>query len=109
MIEFSEHFLKEAKQLAKKFKHLSSDLKTAVDEIETTHDLGVSLGFDLYKKRIRNSSIPTGKSGGFRVIIYKKIEDQIVLLSIYSKTDKESLSDEELRAALKHYLGAAQS
>lgn len=106
IIEYSESFLKEAKQLSKKFKLLKSDLKQAVDEIETKNDLGVYLGFNLFKKRVKNSSIPTGKSGGFRVIIYQQIENKIVLVSIYSKTEKENLSDEELSVAIKKYIGS---
>lgn len=104
MLEYSDNFLQEAKKLSKKYKRLKNDLKEAVDEIETRKDLGVSLGFGLYKKRVPNSSIPTGKSGGFRIIIYQKVEDRFVLISIYSKTQKETLSDEELRAILKEYM-----
>ena len=104
IIEYSESFLKEAKQLSKKFKLLKSDLKQAVDEIETKNDLGVYSGFNLFKKRVKNSSIPTGKSGGFRVIIYQQIENKIVLISIYSKTEKENLSDEELSEIIKVYM-----
>lgn len=96
MIEYSDNFLKEAKKLSKKYKLLKIDLKQAVHEILDNQDLGVYLGCDLYKKRVKNSSIPTGKSGGFRVIIYKQLEEKIILISIYSKTDKEVLSDEEL-------------
>lgn len=103
MIEYSENFLKEAKNLSKKFKLLKSDLKQAVEEIESKNNLGVSLGYNLYKKRVKNSSIPTGKSGGFRIIIYQKIEEKIVLVSIFSKTQKETLSDDELRTLLKEY------
>ena len=51
---WNESFLKEAKQLSKKFKLLKSDLKQVVDEIETKNDLG----FNLFKKRVENSSIP---------------------------------------------------
>ena len=101
MIEYSENFLKEAKQLSKKFKLLKLDLQKAINEIEEKNDLGVALGFNLFKKRVPNSSIPTGKSGGFRVIIYQQIENKIVLISIYSKTEKENLSDEELSKLLK--------
>ena len=56
------------------------------------------------KKRISNSSIPIDKSGDFRVIIYKQIEEKIILISIYSKTQKDTLSDEELKAILKEYM-----
>ena len=104
IIEYSESFLKEAKQLSKKFKLLKTDLKQAVEEIETKNDFGVYLGFNLFKKRVKNSSIPTGKSGGFRVIIYQQIENKIVLISIYSKTEKENLRDEELSEIIKQYI-----
>jgi hypothetical protein len=104
MIEYSDSFLQEAKKLSKKYKRLKNDLKEAVDEIETRKDFGTSLGYGLYKKRVPNSSIPTGKSGGFRIIIYQKMEDKVVLISIYSKTQKETLSDEELIAILKEYM-----
>ncbi len=109
MIKYSDSFLKEAKKLSKKFKLIKSDLKTAVDEIEKKNDFGTPLGFNLYKKRVKNSSIPTGKSGGFRVVVYTKIEDEIVLLALYSKTQKESLTDEELRVLLKHYFENRQT
>ena len=104
MIEYSDNFLKEAKKLSKKFKLLKSDLKNAVREIEDENTLGVYLGYNLYKKRMSNSSIPTGKSGGFRLIIYQEIDDIIVLISIFSKTQKESLSEEELKEILKRYM-----
>lgn len=39
-----------------------------------------------------------GKSGGARVITFVYIQDEIVyLLSIYDKSDKENISDKELR------------
>lgn len=104
IIEYSDNFLKEAKSLSKKFKLLKSDLKEAIHEIKSSKDFGVYLGFNLFKKRVKNSSIPTGKSGGFRIIIYQQLENKIILISIFSKTDKENLSDDELSTALKKFL-----
>ena len=104
MIEYGDTFLKEAKQLGKKFKLLKADLKHAMDEIETKNDVGISLGYNLFKKRVRNSSIPTGKSGGFRIIIYQQLQNTTVLISIYSKTEKESVTDQELIDILKAYM-----
>lgn len=103
MIEFSDNFLLEAKKLSKKYRALKKDLQGALLEIQE-RDFGVSLGYNLYKKRVSNSSIPTGKSGGFRVIIFLQTEKKITLLSIYSKTQKETLSDAELRQILHEYL-----
>lgn len=104
MIEYGDTFLKEAKQLGKKFKLLKADLKHAIDEIESKDDIGIALGYNLFKKRVRNSSIPTGKSGGFRIIIYQQLRNRTVLISIYSKTEKESISDQELIDILKEYM-----
>lgn len=103
-IEYSDNFLLEAKKLFKKYKLLKKDLQMFVEDVVQNRNLGTSLGHDLYKKRVQNSSIPTGKSGGFRIIIYKKIENNIVLISIYSKTQKESLSDDELKSVLNQYM-----
>ena len=101
MIEYGDTFLKEAKQLGKKFKLLKTDLKVAINEIESKNDIGIYLGYNLFKKRVINSSIPTGKSGGLRIIIYQQIPDKTVLISIYSKTEKENISDYELIELLK--------
>jgi len=106
IIEYSDNFSKEAKQLSKKYKLLKSDLKEAVGEIENKKDLGTPLGHNLFKKRVQNSSIPTGKSGGFRVIIYQVIENKIVLLSIYSKTQKDTISDDELKEKINQHLSS---
>ena len=104
MIDYSDNFLREAKKLSKKFKLQKDDLESVVKSIEEDNDLGVYLGYNLYKKRVSNSSIPTGKSGGFRVIIYKKVENKVVLISINSKTYKDTLSDDELKVILKNYM-----
>lgn len=104
IIKYSENFVKEAKKLSKKFRLLKDDLQEAVQEIEEKKDLGIELGYNLYKKRLKNSSIPTGKSGGFRIIIYKQIEDEILFISIFSKTQKDNLNDEELDKILKQYM-----
>lgn len=100
MIEFSDNFLKEAKRLSKKYQQLKSDIQQVVKEIETCNDVGTPLGFNLFKKRVKNSSIPTGKRGGFRVIVYQQMQEKTVLISIYSKTEQTTISDEELVALL---------
>lgn len=100
MIEFSDNFLKEAKRLRKKYHQLKADIQQAVEEIESRNDLGTHLGFNLYKKRVKNSSIPTGKSGGFRIIIYQLVQEKTVLISIYSKTEQTTISDDDLMALL---------
>lgn len=70
--------------------------------LSSGEDSSIDLGNDCYKMRLPNSSIPTGKSGGFRVIYYKKVEETIYLLTIYSKSDIENIEDEHLDKILKN-------
>lgn len=92
-------FIKSVKKLSKKYKQIKNDLQNISKEIENENF--VDLGFDCFKLRLANSSIPTGKSGGFRVIYYKKIEDKIYLLEIYSKTELENIDDSKIVEILK--------
>ncbi|CAA6818083.1 MAG: Unknown protein [uncultured Sulfurovum sp.] len=97
-------FEKDVKKLAKKFKAIKKDLFNLISELQEEPTQGTSLGNGLYKLRLANSSIPRGKSGGFRVITYFiDDENNLYLLSIYSKTEKENISDEELKEALKFF------
>ena len=99
MIDYSDTFLKEAKQLSKKYKGFKNDLRIAVNEIQN-QELGTSLGKGLYKKRVKNSSNNIGKSGGFRVIVYRIKNNKIILMSVYSKSQKDNISSLELQNIL---------
>ena len=101
-IKTTQRFKKELKQLSKKYKKLKVDYKNLLDSLEENPTFGTPLGNNCYKIRIPNSSIPTGKSGGFRVVALVKIVDnKIILLTIYSKTDKDSITIEELNLILQ--------
>ncbi|MDD2779997.1 type II toxin-antitoxin system RelE/ParE family toxin [Sulfuricurvum sp.] len=91
-IEPSPRFIKDAKTLAKKYKKLSDDLEFLQKTLLENPLSGTPLGNNIFKIRIPNSSIPTGKSGGFRVITYYLSEEILFLLTIYSKSDRESIS-----------------
>jgi hypothetical protein len=103
-IDYSETFLQEFKKLRKKFKKIDSDLKKLIPELQNNPKYGTSLGNNLFKVRVPNSSIPTGKSGGFRIITYLIVEEKLFLVSIYSKTEKENISDSEIIEATKNLL-----
>ena len=64
------NFLKEVKKLHKRYKSISKDLKLLKEELKNNPRSGTKLGNNCYKIRLANSSVPTGKSGGFRVIYY---------------------------------------
>ena len=56
---------------------------------------------DLFKVRIENSDARRGKSGGYRIIYYLKTEDHILLVTIYSKSDKPDVPATEIRELIK--------
>lgn len=98
----SGQFNKELKQLAKKFPSLKKEYEVLLDEIEHNPFLGTSIGKGCYKIRLAISSKGKGKSGGARVITYVYVEGKTVyLLSIYDKSEKENISDAELKKILK--------
>lgn len=101
VIRFGEKFIRQAKQLKKKYPSLAADLKELEKLLLETPDAGVDLGGGLRKVRISIASKGKGKSGGARVITYTTIisieAELITLLTIYDKSERSSISDKELR------------
>ncbi|MFP4332235.1 MAG: hypothetical protein ACOCP1_01940 [Campylobacterales bacterium] len=96
-------FSKQTKKLSKEYKNLVNDLKKLQELLIQNPLSGTSLGNGCYKIRLANSSIPTGKSGGFRVITYCiDKNDTLRLLLIYSKTERSTITDKELYDVLKN-------
>ena len=98
-------FTKDVKKLYKKYKNIADDLKKLELLLFENPTRGIELGNNCYKIRLPNSSIPTGKRGGFRVIYYcLNSNNFIYLMAIYSKTDLENISDKKIADILKEYL-----
>jgi len=96
-------FERDTKLLYKKYKSLKSDLATLFESLENKPIQGKSLGKGCYKIRMAITSKAKGKSGGARVITFVKVADEnIFLLSVYDKSEKENLSDKELNELLGH-------
>ncbi|NOQ35770.1 MAG: hypothetical protein GQ569_07730 [Methylococcaceae bacterium] len=100
-IETTPRFDKDAKKLNKRFPKLKADLTQLVTELKNNPTMGTHLGENIYKIRLKNSSIPTGKSGGFRVISYYLFADTLYFVTMYSKTDQENILDDELKKIIQ--------
>jgi len=95
-------FIKNLKSLKKRYKNIKNDIKKLSDELKKEPTLGVSLGKNIYKIRVKNSDINKGKSAGYRVITYLISEDyEIYLITIYSKSDQENILDEEIKKLIE--------
>ncbi len=94
-------FEKELKSLLKKYPSVKEDILTLISTLSTEPLSGVSIGKDCYKIRMSIKSKGKGKSGGSRVITcVKVVQKSVFLLSIYDKSEKESIDDKDLIAIL---------
>jgi len=96
-------FVHNAKRLYKKYKKLPQDLEKLFKELNNNPRVGIDLGNSCYKIRLANSSIPTGKSGGFRVVYYYYNKEELFLITMFSKRDMESISDKKILELAKKY------
>lgn len=91
-------FTKPAKRLARRYPSFPKDLLSVVEHLESNPLLGTSLGGNLRKVRLAIRSKSRGKSGGARVISYIYLEgNRVHLLTVYDKSDRDNVTDEELR------------
>ena len=99
-----ELFSKDVKKLYKKYRNIADDLKVLEKELQSDPKCGIELGHSCYKYKVRlkNSSVPTGKSGGFRVIYYYlDAKANIYLMAMYSKSELENISEDRVVEILK--------
>jgi hypothetical protein len=96
----SPPFERELKFLIKKHPSLIKKMKVLNQELLKNPYKGTSLGKSCYKIRI---PLESGKSGGARLITcIRVVEEQIHLVTIFEKNEKENISDKELKERLKH-------
>ena len=102
-IKTTDIFKKSFKKLYKKDKHLIIEYENLLKNLEENSRLGVKISDGRYKIRLKNNSNNKGKSAGYRVITYTKIENTILLVYIYSKSDIENILDKRVDEIIKNY------
>jgi len=107
-IETIPRFEKDVKKLKKKFPKIKNDLVSLIKSLSSNPELGINLGENIFKVRVPNSSIPTGKSGGFRVITYYKEDAILYLVTMYSKTEYNDILTNKLRQIVKEEIDATK-
>lgn len=108
----SRHFQKEAKRLLKKYPSLKKELERLHAELEANPTAGTPLGQSCYKIRIAIQSKGKGKSGGARAITHVLVAIQpsetqrVYLLTIYDKSEMDSISDQDVKNLIKEVLSS---
>lgn len=93
-IRVTPDFKKQLRKLEKRYRKIKSDLEPILMQIQMGEIVGDRLqGIDaeVLKVRVRNSDTNRGKSGGYRVIYCLKLPECVVLLDIYSKSDRDDV------------------
>ena len=84
---------------------MRQDFAVLLESLRREPQQGVDLGRGLHKVRMAISSKGKGKSGGARVItltvLISETDTNIVLLTIYDKSECENLTDKELTDIVK--------
>lgn len=94
-------FERQSKRLVKKYPSLKNEIASLIDSLEIEPKQGTSIGHQCFKIRISIASKKKGKSGGARVITYVLIVESVVyMLSIYDKSEREDISNAELKQLL---------
>ena len=100
----ADEFKKEARTLKKRYRNIQTDIQTFIDQLKNGDRPGDQIprlpDYLIYKIRVKNSDMKRGKSGGYR-IIYQSLDPTVVLLRLYSKSDRDDITLEEIRATIK--------
>jgi mRNA-degrading endonuclease RelE of RelBE toxin-antitoxin system len=99
-VTVSDRFATEIRQLGKRYRRIRLDIQPVIDQLEAGElpgDKIPGMDYTLFKVRVKNSDAQRGKSGGYRIIYYLKTATQIILVTIYSKSDKSDITAAEVR------------
>lgn len=100
-ISATEHFGKQLKHLSKKYPSIKTDVAGLGVMLVEDQTMGVPIGKNCFKIRLKITSKKTGKSGGARVITFVKITaNRVVLIDIFDKSEIENVSDAYLKNLL---------
>lgn len=100
-VETAESFERQAKPLVKRYASLKTEIADLIASLVTDPTQGTSIGKGCYKIRVAVKSKGKGKSGGARAITCViAVAERVVLLSIYDKSEQDTILDKELQALL---------
>lgn len=102
IIDLTPEYKQNLRDLSKRFRNIRSDVQSIIEQLQQGNIIGDKIGgigeeYVIYKVRIRNSNIQKGKSAGYRLIYQIESPTSILLLTIYSKSDRKDIDVNEIR------------
>lgn len=109
-VDLTPEFQHSLRDLAKRYRSIRSDIQVVVQELQIGNFVGDRLtgmgeGYVVLKTRVKNRDIQKGKSAGYRLIYQVESPKSVLLLTIYSKSDREDISIKEIRNILNEFYG----
>ena len=99
-VEASPTFKRNVKTLGKKYRNVRKDVEPIIKQLqqgELPGDKITGIGYSVFKLRVKNSDVAKGKSGGYRLIYYCQTATGIILLTIYTKSERVDIAAEDIR------------
>jgi mRNA-degrading endonuclease RelE of RelBE toxin-antitoxin system len=111
-VEFTPEFKRNIRQLAKKYRHLQTDVQPVIAQLESGQTPGTQIprtGYTVFKVRIQNSDIQKGKRSGYRMIYYLKTPKLVLLITLYAKTEQGDIAAEQIRRIIREHESPSQA
>lgn len=102
-VSFTFEFKRNLRALAKKFRSIRTDVQPLIDQLlagELPGDQIPGISLTIFKVRLKNSDLQKGKRSGYRCIYYLKTRNDIILVTIYAKTEHTDVSLTTLRSII---------
>lgn len=105
-IFLTPRFQKDLSQLTKRYRCIRKDITPLIEQLQTgafPGDLVSGIKYQVFKVRLKNSNIQKGKSAGYRVIYYLKTNTNVILITIYSKSDQSDIPNKIIEDIIKQF------
>jgi len=105
-VEFTPEFKRNVRALSKKYRHIRSDVDPLIVDLQSGQlpgDQVTGTGYTIFKVRVPNRDVRKGKSGGYRLIYYLQTKADIILITIYSKTEQADVSALQIRRIVAEF------
>ena len=103
-ISFTFEFKRNLRALAKKYRSIRTDIQPLIDQLllgMLPGDQVPGVGLTIFKVRLQNSDIQKGKRSGYRCIYYLKTENDIILVTVYAKSEQSDVPASKLQSILQ--------
>jgi len=109
-IDLTPEYKRNLRELSKKYRQIRLDTQPVIEQIQAGNFIGdriPGMGEDyiILKVRVKNSNIQKGKSAGYRMIYQVESPSIVLLLTIYSKSDRTDISLNEIRSIIAEFDG----